>query len=58
MSPRNCLFSESGKLGIRRDHPHCQIKIKFCVVGTLQEVVLRVNFHQNRSSGFGSWGKV
>jgi len=30
----------SGKLGIRRDHPRRRIEMKFCVVGRLQMVVL------------------
>jgi len=54
MNPVNCLLSDSGKLGIRRDHPHCMIEMKFCIVGVLQEVVQRFEFHQNWPSGFGA----
>jgi len=50
------LFSDSGKLGIRRDHPHHWIKIKFCVAGGLQDVVLMFEFHQNRMSDFRAVG--
>jgi len=46
----------SGKLGIRRDHPRRRIEMKFCVVGRLQMVVLRFELHQNRISGFGAVG--
>jgi len=35
MNPGNCLFSDSGKLGIRRDHTHRRIEMKFCMVGDL-----------------------
>jgi len=35
MNPENCLFSDSGKLGIRRHHPHRWIEVKFCMVGCL-----------------------
>jgi len=52
MNPVNCLFSDSGKLGIRRDHPHRRIDMKLCVVGGFQKIVLRFEFHQNRSSPF------
>jgi len=48
MNPGNCRFSDSDKLGIRRDHPPRRIEMKFCMVGGLQEVVLRFEFHQNR----------
>jgi len=34
MNPGNCLFSDSGKLGIRQDHPHRQIEMKFRMVGS------------------------
>jgi len=54
MNPENCIFSDSDKLGIGWDHPHCLIKVKFCVVGGLQEIVLRFEFHQNQSSGYGA----
>jgi len=43
-------------MGIRRDHPRLRIEMKFCVVGGLQIVVLRFEFHQNRLSGFGAVG--
>jgi len=46
----------SGKLGIRRDHPGRRIEMKFCMVGGLQMLVLRFEFHQNRLSGFGAAG--
>jgi len=52
--PGNCLINESGKLGICRDHPHRQIEMKFCVVGVLQGIVLRFEYHQNMSSDFGA----
>jgi len=39
MNPGNFLFNDNGKLGIRRDYPHHQIKMKFCVVGGFQEIV-------------------
>ena len=47
---------DSGKLGIRPNHPHRRIEIKFCMVGGLQVIVLRFEFHQNRSNGFGALG--
>jgi len=56
MNPGNCLFSDSGKLGIRRDHPYRRIEMKFCVVGGLQGIVLMFEFLQNRSNGFGAVG--
>jgi len=37
MNPKNCLLSDSAKLGIRRDHPNVLIEMKFCMVGGLQE---------------------
>jgi len=52
MNPENCLFSDSDKLDIRREHPHRWIQMKVCVVGGLHETVLMFEFHQNRSSGF------
>ena len=52
----NCLFSDSGNVGIRRDHPYRRIEMEFCVVGDLQKAVLRFEFHQNRSSGFRAVG--
>jgi len=50
MNPGNCFLSDSGKQAIRRDHPHRRIEMKFCTVDGLQEVVLRFEFHQNRSA--------
>jgi len=46
----------SGKLGICRDHPRRRIDMKFWMVGGLQVVVLRFEFHQNRLSGFRAVG--
>ena len=46
----------SGKLSIRRDHRRRRIELKFCVVGGLQMIVLRFEFHQNRISGFVAVG--
>jgi len=46
----------SGKLGIRRDHPRRRIELKFCAWGSLQMVVLRIEFHRNRYGGFGAVG--
>jgi len=46
MNYGNCLFSDSGKLGIRRDHLHRGIEMKFCVVGGLQDMIPRFEFHQ------------
>ena len=48
----------SGKLGIRRDHQRRWIDMKFCVLGDLQMIVLRFEFHQNRLSGFGAVSEV
>jgi len=56
MNPGNCLFSDSDKLGIRLDHPHRRIEIKFGMVGGLHDVVLKFEFHQNRSSSVGPVG--
>jgi len=43
---------DSGKLGIRQDHPRRWNDMKFCMVGGFPEgVVLRFEFHQNRLSG-------
>jgi len=56
MNPGNCIFSDNGKQGIRRDHPYRRIEMKFCMVGILQEVVLRFEFHQNRSV-LELWGR-
>jgi len=33
MNPGNYLLSDSDKLGIRRNHPHGRIEMKFCMVG-------------------------
>jgi len=55
-NPEIVFFRVSGKLGIRQDHPHCWIEMKFCIVGVLQELVLRFEFHQNRLSSFGAMG--
>jgi len=46
----------SGKLGIRRDHPRRRSGMKFCMVGGLWMIVLRFEFHQYRLSGFGAVG--
>ena len=49
----------SGKLGIRQDHPRRRIEMKlFCMVVLvgLQEVVLKFKFYQNRLSAFGAVG--
>jgi len=46
----------SGKLGIRRDDSRRRTEMKFCMVGGLQMIVLRFEFHQNRLSGFGGVG--
>ena len=46
----------SDKLAIRRDHQRRRIKMRFCMVGGLREIVLRFKFHQNRLSGFGAVG--
>ena len=51
---RNQMYSRN--LGIRRDHPRRRIKMKFCMVGGLQMIVLGFEFHQNRLSGFGAVG--
>jgi len=40
----------------RWDHPYRWIEMKFCMVGGLQETVLRFEFNQNPSSGFGAVG--
>jgi len=56
MNSGNCLFSESGKLGILRDHQQRRIEVKLSMADGLQEVVLRCEFHQNWSSGLGAVG--
>jgi len=50
--PRNCVYSVMHD--IRWDHPRRRIQMKFCVVAGLQEIVMRLEFHQNRLSGFGA----
>jgi len=45
--------SDSGKLGIRRDHPRRRIDVEFCLVGGLREVVVSFKFHQKLLSGLG-----
>ena len=52
MTPENV---SSVMRGIRRDHPR-RIEMKFCMVAGLQETVLRLQFHQNRLSGFEDLG--
>ena len=44
----NYLFSDDGKLDILQDHPHRPIEMKVCVLGGLQEIVLKFEFHENR----------
>jgi len=46
----------SGKLGIRQDHPRRRIEMKSCMVGGLQMIDLRFHFHQNRLSSFWAVG--
>jgi len=53
---RNQTYTYSGKLGISRGHPRRWIEMKFCMVDGLQGIVLRFEFHQNQSSGFGAVG--
>ena len=56
MNPgRNCLFSDGGKLGIRRDHPHRRIEMEICVVGGLQEIVL-IGISSKPTGVFGAVG--
>ena len=55
MNLGNCLFSDSGKVGIRRDHLYRRIDMEFCVVDGFETVPMFV-FHQNRSSGFRAVG--
>jgi len=48
----------SGKLAIRPDHPRRWIKIKLCMVGGLQCVVIHVKCDPNRLRGYGAvWGR-
>ena len=56
MNPENCLFSDSGKLSIRHDDPHRRIEMQFCMAGGLEEIVLKFEFHRNRSCGLGAMG--
>jgi len=42
----------SGKVGIRPDHPHHRIEIQFCMVGALRLVVLNFKFDQNQISSY------
>jgi len=46
----------SGKLAIRPDHPRRRIKIKLCVVGGLQCIVIHVKCDPNRLRGYGAVG--
>ena len=46
----------SGKLGIRQDHPRRRIEMKSCMVGGLQVIFLSFEFHQNPLSGFRAVG--
>jgi len=39
-------------LGMHRDHPRRQFQMKFCMVGGVQEIVLRFEFYQNPLSAF------
>jgi len=41
-------------LGIRPDHPHRRIEMRFCMAAGLQGEVLRFEFYQNRLGGFGA----
>jgi len=47
---------DSGKLGVRPDHPRRRIEMTFWVVGGLRVIVLWFEFHQNRLSGFAAMG--
>jgi len=49
---RKTKNSNSGKLGIRPDHPRRRIDMQFCVVGGLWVIVLSFKFDQNRLSGY------
>jgi len=42
----------SGKLGVRPDHPRRRIEMRFCMVGALRVLVLSFKFDQNRLSGY------
>jgi len=46
----------SGKLAIRPDHPRRRIKLKLCMVGGLQCVVIHVKCDPNRLRGYGAVG--
>jgi len=55
--PRKFFFSDSCKVGIRRDHLYRRIEMEFCVVDGLMQTFPRFVFHQSRSSGFRAvWG--
>ena len=41
---------------IRPDHPRRRIKIKLCMVGGLQCVVIYFKYHPNRLMGYGAVG--
>ena len=56
MNLGNCLSSDSGKVGIRRDHLYRRIEMEFCMVDGLMQTFPRFVFHQNRSSGFRAVG--
>ena len=56
MNLGNCLFSDSGKVGIRRDHLYRRIGMEFSVVDGLMQTFPRFVFHQNQSSGFRAVG--
>ena len=47
---------DSGKLGVRPDHPRRPIEIPFGMVGGLPAIVIYFKFHQNRSMGFRDMG--
>jgi len=44
-------------VGIRRDHPRRRIKMKFCMVGGIQKVVLRFEFHGIDQAVSELWGR-
>jgi len=50
--PKKTKNPNSGKLGIRPDHPHRRIEMQFCMVGGLWMVVLSFKFDQTRLSGY------
>ena len=55
--PKKTKKPDSGKLGVRPDHPRRPIEISFCVVGGLPAVVIYFKFHQNRSRGLRDMGR-